>query len=169
MGYEIRATEPHEWQRRKQLRLAALLDPASSVAFVNTYATEAAFPEETWQRRGTTPGFVAVNEAGEWVGSATVLVEVGAAFPVPQTHIVGVYMAPEGRGTGLSEELLRAAIDWSWELPEKIGRVRLWVHEDNARAQAFYARLGFTRTGETMAFPLDASQTEYELELARPV
>lgn len=160
--------EPYEWEQRKQLRLAALLDPASKVAFANTYAAEAAFPEETWQRRGTTPGFVVVDEAGEWVGCATVLVEVGAAFPVPQTHLVGVYMAPEGRGNGLSEKLLRAAIDWSWELPERIGRVRLWVHQDNARAQAFYARLGFTRTGETMAYPVDESQTEYEMELLRP-
>lgn len=168
MGYEIRATRTHEWQQRKQLRLAALQDPASSVAFVNTYETEAAFPEEVWQRRGATPGFVAVDEAGAWVGSVTVLVEVGAAFPVPQTHLVGVYMSPEGRGNGLSEKMLRAAIDWSWELPDKIGRVRLWVHEDNPRAQAFYARLGFTRTGETMAFPLDDSQTEYEMELPRP-
>jgi RimJ/RimL family protein N-acetyltransferase len=42
------------------------------------------------------------------------------------------------------------------------------VHEGNPRAQAFYARLGFTRTGKTMAFPLDEKQNEYEMVLVRP-
>ena len=168
MRYEIRAKSPDEWELNRELRLAGLKDPASSVAFVNTYETEAAFPEEVWRSRGATPAFVAVDETGVWVGTVTVLVEVGEEFPVPQTHLVGVYVRPEFRGSGLAEDLLRAAIDWSFELPEKVDRVRLWVHEENPRAQAFYGRLGFTRTGGSMAFPLDETKTEYEMELPRP-
>jgi RimJ/RimL family protein N-acetyltransferase len=168
MRYEIRLRLPDEWELGKEFRLAALRDPASSVAFVNTYETEAAFSHEVWRSRGTTPGFVAVDEAGGWAGSVTVLVEAGAEFPVPQTHLVGVYVRPEARGSGVIDGLLRAAIEWSFGLPEKVERVRLFVHEDNPRAQAVYGRLGFVRSGVTEPFPLDKSRTEYEMELLRP-
>ncbi|MDX6327740.1 MAG: hypothetical protein QOI83_123, partial [Streptomycetaceae bacterium] len=50
---------------------------------------------------------------------------------------------------------------------ERADRVQLWVHERNPRAEGFYRRVGFVRTGKTMAFPLDESQTEYEMALAR--
>lgn len=56
MRYEIRAKSPDEWELNRELRLAGLKDPASGVAFVNTYETEAAFPEEVWRSRGATAG-----------------------------------------------------------------------------------------------------------------
>lgn len=167
-SYTIRASRPDEWRAQRALRLEALKDPASSVAFVNTHDTEAAFTDEVWQQRGRTQAFIAEDEAGERVANVAVLVETGEEFAVPQTHLVGVYVRPEFRGGALAAELLGAAIAWSWQLPEQVRRVRLWVHEDNHRAQAFYKRLGFVRTGRTMAFPLDESQTEYEMELERP-
>jgi RimJ/RimL family protein N-acetyltransferase len=168
MHFSIRSSRPDEWRAQKAVRLTALQDPASSVAFVNTYETEAAFTDEVWQQRARTQAFIAEDEAGERVANVAVLVETGGEFAIPQTHLVGVYVRPEFRGTGLARDLLGAAITWSWQLPEKIARVRLWVHEDNRRAQAFYSRLGFVRTGETMAFPLDESRTEYEMALDRP-
>lgn len=101
------------------------------------------------------------------MANVAVLVEIGEEYDVPQTHLVGVYVRPEFRGGGLAAELLGAAVEWSWGLPEEVRRVRLWVHEDNHRARAFYQRIGFVRTGRTMAFPLDASRTEYEMALDR--
>ncbi|MEU4098508.1 GNAT family N-acetyltransferase [Streptomyces sp. NPDC026673] len=168
MIYTIRASRPDEWRAQRTLRLEALKDPAGSVAFVNTYETEEAFADEVWQQRAETQSFIAEDEVGERVANVAVLVESGEEFEEPQTHLVGVYVRPEFRGGGLAAELLGAAIEWSWELPEKVGRVRLWVHEDNHRAQAFYTRLGFVRTGRTMPFPLDESRTEYEMVLERP-
>ncbi|MEU8353723.1 GNAT family N-acetyltransferase, partial [Streptomyces sp. NPDC048845] len=85
----------------------------------------------------------------------------------PQLHIVGVYTRPEYRGTGLAEELFRTAVNWAWD-NTGAERVRLWVHGDNPRARAFYARLGFTPTGQTMAFPPRPDETEYELAMERP-
>ncbi|MDX3097124.1 GNAT family N-acetyltransferase [Streptomyces sp. ME01-24h] len=166
--YTIRASRPDEWRAQRSLRLEALNDPAAGMAFVNTHDTEAAFTDDRWRDRALTQSFIAEDETGERVANVAVLVETGAEFDVPQTHLVGVYVRPEFRGGGLAAELLGAAIAWSWELPERVRRVRLWVHEDNHRAQAFYKRLGFVRTGRTMAFPLDESRTEYEMELARP-
>ncbi|MGK5631525.1 GNAT family N-acetyltransferase [Streptomyces sp. URMC 123] len=91
----------------------------------------------------------------------------GQEAVLPQTHIVGVYVLPEHRGTGAAELLLRGAVEWSWE-NTAARRVRLWVHGDNPRAFAFYTRLGFTKTGETAAFPPMPEETEYELVLPRP-
>ncbi|MFJ4851222.1 MULTISPECIES: GNAT family N-acetyltransferase [unclassified Streptomyces] len=166
-NYAIRASRPDEWRAQRALRLEALKDPVSAVAFVSTYETEAGFPDEVWQERARTQSFIAENEAGERVANVAVLVETGAEYDVPQTHLVGVYVRPEFRGDGPAADLLGAAVAWSWGLPE-VRRVRLWVHEDNHRAQAFYKRLGFVRTGRTMAFPLDESRTEYEMALDRP-
>ncbi|MFD3455859.1 GNAT family N-acetyltransferase [Streptomyces sp. NPDC058691] len=166
--YTIRASRPDEWRAQRALRLEALKDPVSDVAFVNTYDTEAGFTDEVWQERARTQSFIAEDEAGERVANVAVLVETGEEYDVPQTHLVGVYVRPEFRGGGLAAELLGAAVEWSWALPENVRRVRLWVHEDNHRAQAFYKRLGFVRTGRTMSFPLDESQTEYEMALERP-
>jgi GNAT superfamily N-acetyltransferase len=152
----------------RDLRLVALKDPASSVAFVGTFHEEAAFPEEVWRRRACTPSFIAETESGEWVANVTVLVETGEEFAVPQTHLVAVYVRPEHRGNGLADELLRKAIEWSWELPEKVDRVRLWVHENNPRAQALYGRLGFSPSGRTGDFRSGVPQSEYEMVLPRP-
>jgi RimJ/RimL family protein N-acetyltransferase len=168
MKYRVWATRPEEWEKRRDLRLLALQDPASSVAFGGTYETESRFTDEVWQGRAATPAFIAEDEDGEWVANVVVLLEAGADVQVPQTHLLGVYVKPEHRGTGLAGDLLSAAIDWSWTLPERIERVRLWVHENNPRAQAFYNRLGFTKTGKTMAVAHDGTQTEYEMGLARP-
>jgi GNAT superfamily N-acetyltransferase len=162
MGYEVRQVRPEEWRESRELRLVALQDPASSVAFARTYEEEAAFPDEVWQRRVSGVGaqqFVAVDEGGVSVGTLTV-------FEEKQDYwcIVRVYVRPEHRGTGLAVELFEAAVAWTWQ---RVDRVCLWVHEDNPRAQALYTRMGFVRTGKTMAFELDETQTDYEMLLTR--
>lgn len=163
MDYEIRTVLAGEWRGLKDLRLSALSDPVSRLAFGATYADEAAFPEATWRRRAAeSTTFVGVDPDGRWVGMATVLLEDG-----PQTHVVGMYVRPEHRGTGLSERLLRSAVAWSWERPE-IGRVRLWVVGENERALAFYTRLGFVKTGRSVPHPPDPALTGFEMELRRP-
>lgn len=163
MGYEIRQVRPEEWRQNRELRLVALTDPVSSVAFVRTYDEEAAFPDEVWRRRTSGAGvqqFVAVDEEdGMWVGTLSVIVEFDDYL-----CIAGVYLRPEVRGTGLAGRLFAAGLEWTWE---RADRVQLWVHERNPRAEGFYRRVGFARTGKTMAFPLDESQTEYEMALAR--
>ncbi|GAA1901402.1 GNAT family N-acetyltransferase [Streptantibioticus ferralitis] len=168
MGYGIRTAGPDEWQRIRELRLEALSDPIAHLAFGSTYQREAALTDEEWQlraQRGT--GFVAEDTNGVWVGSATVLMETGTEYPIPQAHVVGMYVRPEVRGGGTAERLLRAAVEWSWRQQE-VERVRLWVTDANPRAFAFYTRLGFGKTGVSAPHPPDRSLTGYEMELARP-
>lgn len=184
MNYSIRVIRADEWERTREIRLAALRDPVAKIAFLDTHEAAAARPDSFWQERaegasesGTSARqFVAEAADGSWVGTISVLVErpseevrFGEAAKVDQTHIVGVYVRPEARGTGVTEALFRAGVEWSWSLPEPaVRRVRLYVHEDNARAAAFYRRFGFEATGDRVAVPGDDSAHELEYEILRP-
>ncbi|MFF2141365.1 GNAT family N-acetyltransferase [Kitasatospora sp. NPDC058190] len=179
----IRRVRTEEWARVKAIRLDALQDPVADIAFLDTYENAAAQPDEFWQTRttGAAEGdtvrqLVAEAEDGRWLGTITVLVEQpggkgalgGDVIEVPQTHLVGFYVRPEARGTGLAHELIQVAQDWSWSLTEpRIERVRLFVHEDNARAQAMYLRAGFKHSGVSVPVPGDETHREIELAVLR--
>lgn len=185
MDHLIRAIRADEWAKAREIRLAALRDPVAGIAFLDTYENAVERPDSFWRERteGAAEGgsggarqFVAEALDGSWAGTISVLVErpsdevrFGEAATVDQTHIVAVYVRPEARGTGLTEELFRAGVEWSWSLPEPlIRRVRLYVHEDNERAAAFYRRFGFVATGERVAVPGSETASELEYELRRP-
>ncbi|MFF9350697.1 GNAT family N-acetyltransferase [Streptomyces sp. NPDC014734] len=185
MEHVIRVVRADEWRRVKELRLAALRDPVAPVAFLETYEQGVAYSDAFWQDRalggsedggGEVRQFVAVAPDGRWDGSVTALIErpdaevrFGEAADVHQAHVVGVFVRPEARGAGLAEELFRAATGWAWSLGEpRIERVRLYVHEDNPRAAAFYRRIGFVPTGESAPVPGDPSAREIEYAVRRP-
>lgn len=182
MTHTIRPVRAEDWPRVKELRLDALRDEVAHLAFLETYEQAAAEPDAFWQGRTDRSAegrdarqFVAELPDGRWLGTATVIVELpgtklfGLPAEVPQGHVVGVYVRPEARGTGLAQELLRAAADWAWALPDPhLHHVRLWVHEDNTRAEALYVKAGFTRTGESVQLSGAENGREYELVLPRP-
>lgn len=172
-NYEIRPVAPTEWRRIREVRLRALQDPVAAVAFARNHADEAALPDEEWQRRASGVGaqqFAVIrprsendgDEGGdgdEWVGMAVVIAERADYLSVN-----AVYLSPELRGTGVAEALFATVVEWTWA---RADRLYLWVHQDNPRAETFYQRMGFIRTGRTMAYPLNPSQTEYEMVLNR--
>lgn len=166
--YKIRAVRADEWRKLKELRLEALADPAAPVAFPERYEDAVGYPDGKWQERAAkgekqedTVTFVGETSDERWCGMLTVLVED------ERTQLVGVYVRPEHRGTGLAVRLFRAALDWSWARPE-VRSVRLCVHRDNPRAAAFYRRLGFRPIGEAMPDPEGSGHLEQQLELGRP-
>lgn len=171
MRYEIRPVAPAEWRRSRALRLSALQDPVAPFAFARTFAQEAAMSDDEWRRRASGSGaqqFVAVRvdtgepqgeRADDWVGMAVVVVE-----RPDYLSLNAVYVQPDVRGTGVAEKLFAAAIAWTWDRADQL---HLWVHEKNPRARAFYRRLGFVPTGESIPSPLDPSMTEFELVLSR--
>ncbi|MFE2378738.1 GNAT family N-acetyltransferase [Streptomyces sp. NPDC059398] len=186
----IRPVRADEWRKAKELRLAALQDPAAPLAFLETYEAAIARPDSFWQDRaaGTSHGgaarqFIAESPDGVWSGSVVVLVEpvgaegiFGEVSAVPQAHLVAVYVRPEFRGVGLTQELFRVAMEWAWTLEEpRVERVRLFVHQDNGRAAGFYRKIGFVPTGYSVPVSGETGETgatgEYELEMAvaRPV
>lgn len=185
MDYVIRPVRADEWRQAKELRLTALQDPAAPVAFLDTYEQSVRRTDDYWRERtaggsedgdGAVRQFVAEAPDGGWAGSVTVLVErpdggavFGEAASVHQTHVVGVFVRREARGAGVADELFRAALDWSWSLDDPpVERVRLYVHENNPRAAAFYRRIGFAPTGATVPMQGDPTARELEYALDRP-
>ncbi|MFE5796055.1 GNAT family N-acetyltransferase [Streptomyces sp. NPDC056503] len=180
MNAVIRTVRADEWEQVRELRLAALRDPVAHLAFLETVDAALACSDDFWRERaagaaetgdGQVRQFVAEGPDGRWLGTVTALVErpsaevrFGESAKVDQTHLVGVYVRPEARGGAVVEALFRAAVDWSWTV-EGIRRVRLYVHEENARAAAFYRRFGFAPSGERVPVPggVGAYEDEYEL------
>ncbi|WP_055532219.1 GNAT family N-acetyltransferase [Streptomyces graminilatus] len=164
-SFVVRSVRADEWRAAKELRLAALRDPVADIAFLETYDEAVGRPDSFWQERvqrvaeeaTSAQQIIAEGPDGEWVGGLVVLVEEagttdwsGVAVEQRQGHIVGVFMLPEHRGCGLTDVLFDAALEWAWE-SAGVDRVRLIVHQDNARAQRFYRRVGFVPSGVTMS------------------
>ncbi|MGF1425096.1 GNAT family N-acetyltransferase [Kitasatospora sp. LaBMicrA B282] len=182
MIYTIKTVRREDWREAKEIRLAALRDPIAHLAFLETLEQALARPDEFWQDRAQASAegtslrqFVAEDADRAWLGTVTVRVELpgdekafGEPPKAPQTHVVGVFVQPAARGTGLAQQLLGAALEWSWSLPEpRIERVRLHVHEANPRAEAVYRRVGFERTGYEVLVPDETPFHEIELAVRR--
>jgi ribosomal protein S18 acetylase RimI-like enzyme len=170
MADEVRRIRADEWRKLRELRLEALKD--TPLAFVEQYETSVRQPDEFWQDRvrraateKTVSGFVAVN-AGNFLGKATCIIEPELTDHV-SAQIVGVYVQPGARGTGVADRLIAAAVDWALR-EAGAARVRLLVMDANDRARRFYKRLGFVETGVTEPYPPDPSYVELEMEY-RPI
>jgi ribosomal protein S18 acetylase RimI-like enzyme len=97
------------------------------------------------------------ERGGELVGYA---VTGPCSFPHPDAteqagELKRLYVAREGQGRGLAPALLKAALD---RLATQ-GRAPVWlsVWSGNLRAQAFYAKHGFSKAGE-YEFPVGNSR-----------
>ncbi|MEX3104341.1 MULTISPECIES: GNAT family N-acetyltransferase [unclassified Streptomyces] len=180
--FDVRAIHADEWPAMRELRLAALQDPAAPLAFFETYDSAVKLPDSFWQERaeGCAEGaagarqFVAVGADGVWVGGLAVLVEEAggvdwAGLPVEQRQgqVVGVYVRPAVRGGGVVVgALFRAALEWAWGIG--LDRVRLLVHRENVRAVAAYERIGFVPTGVVVPIEGHGGEDELEFVYLRP-
>ncbi|MFK0116767.1 GNAT family N-acetyltransferase [Streptomyces sp. NPDC090994] len=173
--YVIRPVRADEWTAVRELALRMLRDPVAHLAFLDTYEQAVQRPDSFWQERaaGSAEGservrqVIAEGPGGAWLGTVTVLIEEAgttdwAGFPVErrQGHVVGVYVRPEWRGSGLTKALFAAALDWAWG--RGVERMRLIVHEDNGRARGLYRKLGFEASGRVI--PLAGAPGQNELE-----
>lgn len=86
----------------------------------------------------------------EAVGYVFVLPE-RLAFVWDAAVVNELYVAPDHRGTGVSDALLDAAVDLAREQDLPLDRLLLDVDPENERAYDFYARHGFEPWGEIVA------------------
>jgi RimJ/RimL family protein N-acetyltransferase len=123
-------------------------------AFTSTAAERAAEPESFWVKRIADPSAMSVAfgafEGQELVG--TVALEFSAK---PKTKhkalVIGMYVAPEARGTGAGRAMLEAAIEYA-RANEGTLQLTLTVTEGNAAAISLYKSAGFQPFGvEPMA------------------
>lgn len=137
-GPALTRVAAQDWQRLRDVRLAALADAPEM--FGSTLAKELAFDEEEWRRRAARPATFVAARDGRDVGMAGVY-EFDAGWCV-----MGMWIAPFARGTGVLEGLVRACESVAREAGANT--VALWVMEDNPRGQRAYIRLGYDFTGD---------------------
>jgi ribosomal protein S18 acetylase RimI-like enzyme len=162
----VRRVVEDDWEALRAIRLEMLADTPS--AYLETVDDARARTEGEWRfraKRGSIGsdnlGLAAQDESGRWVGYLACFVD-GAR----RGHVVSVYVTPAHRATGVAEQLMDAVVAWARD-EAGLDRLRLYVHEHNPRAAAFYRRYGFTETGATMPYDLDP--TTLEIEMAMPL
>ncbi|OMI39822.1 GNAT family N-acetyltransferase [Streptomyces sparsogenes] len=141
---ELRVLTADDWPLWRELRLAALAD--APYAFGSRLADwqGEGDREERWRARLEIPGsynVVAVLD-GKAVGMAS-------GVPGPRAGVVeliSMWVDSHARGRGVAGHLVRAVEEWGLEAGAEV--LRLNVMPDNARALAFYRRVGLTEAGE---------------------
>ncbi|WP_051020480.1 GNAT family N-acetyltransferase [Nocardia araoensis] len=152
----IRLLVPADWAVFRRVRLAALTDAPQF--FGTTLAEAQGRTERDWRRAlSDRAQFVA-----EWGGT-----EVGtvAGMPDPErggVHLISMWVAARARGTGVSDRLVRAVLDWAVEGGHDV--VRLEFAEHNAFAERLYLRNGFVRTGVSGPMAPGDPRREFEME-----
>ncbi len=154
--HDVRLLGADDWTELRDARLAALAE--APYAFSSTLAREQEFTEGTWHERAGSGRTFAAWDGDSIVGLATGLPEDG------QWHLVGMWVSPKTRGTGVADQLVAAVCDLARQ--SGFTSVTLWVTEVNDRARAFYRRLGFAPTGgRQLVRPDEPDHWEEELTL----
>ena len=158
----VRRVVAQDWPALRALRLEALED--TPIAYLETLEAAQRAGEEDWRARalrgaegGDSVQVLAFDRDERPVATCVGFVGSGRAW------LAAVYVTPAWRGRGLLEPLVGRVAAWSREQGQD--RLALEVHEDNARARAAYARLGFRDTGLRRPYPLDPSGDELEMVL----
>ena len=81
-----------------------------------------------------------------------------------ERHLVGMWVAPERRGSAVAAQLVEAACRAA-AAAGAVGVV-LWVADDNVRAERFYRRVGFVETGERQPLPSNPAVGEQRMRRA---
>ena len=142
----IERLHSNAWRRLEALRLRALADAPD--AFGSTLAEAKRYREADWRRQlESLATFVAVL-AGSDVGMVRCVADqedAGAAL------LLSMWVAPEARGQGIGEALIRQLADWACAMGHT--RLLLDVADENQPAIRLYERMGFAPTGETGSLP----------------
>ena len=133
---EIRRAGPSDWEASKAIRLRALADTPD--AFASTLEYEAAFDDKAWTRR-----IEGAHRLIAWDGDEP----VGTITGLPDGEMVAVWVAPDQRGTGLSDRMVEELAVWA--KAAGLQQLRIWIADGNDAARALYDRTGFVETGET--------------------
>ena len=158
---EITRLAPDQWSAYRQVRLAALAE--APYAFSSTLDRELGLGEHNWRQRIESSATFLAWVDGEPVGTAT-----GLANKAGQDHdiagswqLVAMWVNPQVRGTTLAGQLVEAVARHARS--EGAPALTLWVTDVNARARAFYLRLGFRPTG--VREPVRATEPDHTEEL----
>ena len=145
----------------KSIRLAALLD--SPTAFGSIHAGESQLTDADWLQRATNLngdraiGYLA-TDAGTACGIAVGLLD---EHDPDQADLVSMWVAPTHRRCGIGRSLIETIAAWASARGART--LKLMVTSNNDSAIEFYARNGFSMTGNTEPHPNDPALFEYEM------
>ncbi|MFJ6538709.1 GNAT family N-acetyltransferase [Paenarthrobacter sp. NPDC091711] len=170
----IRRLHAKDWALLKAIRLEMLTD--TPMAYVESLDAARRQTETQWQERAAAmsgdDSITVVADTGEDGSKLCGLMRVVLKHPQSpdgplQAMLISVYVAPEHRGLGLADELLKMSCSAAAEELEAES-IELGVHEENVRALAFYRRHGFETTGASRPYPQDTSKLELAMERRLP-
>lgn len=165
-AYRIEVVTAETFPAWRTLRLRALRDHPD--AFGQPYAAYAAVPPEVALAQ-----FLARQESGlsrtfgAFVGETLVgTIGIFREERPKETHrmtIVAMYVAPEARGRGIADALMRAALERA-RTTDGVLQVHLAVTSHNVAARKLYERHGFVRYGtDPRALLVDGSPYDEDL------
>jgi ribosomal protein S18 acetylase RimI-like enzyme len=156
----IRQLAREELAALRAIRLRALQDAPG--AYGSTYEEAAARTDADWQRwfDNVTPFLAEQTEGGAAIGLA-------ATYRDPDeqavAHLISMWVAPEARGAGAGDALVKAVIRFA--RTDGAAAVRLHVVDGNDSAIRLYERNGFRLTGRQIVRERDGA-IEHEMEIA---
>jgi GNAT superfamily N-acetyltransferase len=153
--WEVRQLLPDDWALFREIRVRALHD--APAAFGSTAAEAERRSEQEWRRMMAARAvFAAIGSSGA-IGLAAGIIEQ----PL-EAELISMWVDPAWRGLGVGDALVKEVEGWTAR--RGIGQLRLWVAEGNDRAERFYSRLGFSRTGRLQPMPEPRSERlEFEM------
>ncbi|VFA96544.1 GNAT family N-acetyltransferase [Nocardia cyriacigeorgica] len=152
----VRRVPADEWETARAIRLDALAGSPPGT-FSTTFAEASTWDEQRW-RAWAAPRtlFVAENDTVP-LGSAAGRRADGPA------ELVSMWVNPVARGSGVSDRLVQAVIDWARDGGHPT--LGLWVLAGNHHAENLYRRNGFRRTGRSQPCSPDDPRPENEMVL----
>lgn len=158
--HAIRLLVPGDWALFRSVRIAALTDAPQF--FGTTLAEAQARTESDWRRALSDRAQFVAESGGDAVGTV-------AGMPDAErggVHLISMWVAPRARGTGVSDRLVRAVLDWAVAGGHDV--VRLEFAEHNSFAERLYLRHGFVRTGGGGPIAPGDPRREFEMEWRPP-
>ncbi len=149
---DVRRASSEDWRGLRTIRLESLSDTPE--AYGSTYGESAAWPDERWRAAAAQWTYFLAERDDRVVG----MVSGGTNDHRPGTRwLYGLYVTPSERGTKTAARLVEAVGEWA----RTLGAAQLYLHVTSsvARARAFYEKMGFVPTGDTLTMDRDPSIT----------
>ncbi|WP_282779116.1 GNAT family N-acetyltransferase [Nocardia sp. CC201C] len=144
---DVRRLTAEDWKCQRELTFRSIAD--APWAFKTTLEQASARTEQEWRAlvELAMSRFVATRD-GKPVGSIGTVADPERSDTL---EIAAVWVAPEARGSGASDRLLHAQLQWVHDNGYR--RAVLWARQDNAPMRQLAERHGFAPTGRTRDSP----------------
>ncbi len=153
----VRSVTAADWSEWRLLRRQALADSPDAFGATLAEWSGDGDTEQRWRRRlDEVPINLLADEGAGPVGMVSV-----TAVLDEQAEVISMWVAPDARGRGAGEALLRAAV--AHAKAAGATRVALNVRVGNGHAVRLYRRAGFVEVG--WATPPDASSPQRRMKL----